>query len=166
MKNAILTVAFVLTAFVGVKAQSISKNAIGLRFGDNDGFGAEISYQHKLSSNNRLEVDLGLRGNSNYSGFKATGLYEWVWQLENQFNWYAGVGGGVGSWKVKEQRSGGTVIVQESSNTGLFVAGVIGIEYNFDFPLLISLDFRPEIGFTDFYDGYNSDFGLGIRYQF
>ncbi|MFD0993155.1 hypothetical protein [Tenacibaculum geojense] len=157
MKNAILTVAFVLTAFVGVKAQSISENAIGLRFGDNNGFGGEISYQRKLSSNNRLEVDLGLRGNNNFSGFKATGLYQWVWQLENQFNWYAGVGGGVGTWNNKNT---------DYSNTFIFGAGVIGIEYNFDIPLLISLDFRPEIGFNDDYDGFNSDFGLGIRYQF
>jgi len=51
----------------------------------------------------------------------------------------------------------------------VFAAGDIGIEYNFDIPLLISLDFRPEIGFGDeLYD--NNDLGLdialGLRYQF
>ncbi len=31
-------------------------------------------------------------------------------------------------------------------NTIFFAAGDIGIEYNFDIPLQLSLDFRPEIG--------------------
>ena len=37
---------------------------------------------------------------------------------------------------------------------GLFVfaAGNIGIEYNFDIPLLISLDMRPEIGLIGYDD--------------
>ena len=50
-----------------------------------------------------------------------------------------------------------------------FAAGDVGIEYNFDFPLLISLDFRPEIGFVgyrDFSDNFDFDIALGIRYQF
>ena len=41
--------------------QDIADNAIGLRLGDSDGFGAEISYQRALGDNNRLEVDLGWR---------------------------------------------------------------------------------------------------------
>ncbi|OSY88507.1 hypothetical protein WH52_07075 [Tenacibaculum holothuriorum] len=148
MKKVFLTIGLFLAVFLTANAQEISENAIGIRFGDNNGFGGEISYQRKLSDNNRLEVDLGLRKGS---AFKATGLYQWVWQLENQFNWYAGVGGGIASG---------------SGSTALFGAGVIGIEYNFDIPLMISLDFRPEIGFNDFYDGFQSDFGLGVRYQF
>jgi len=45
----------------------------------------------------------------------------------------------------------------------------VGIEYNFDFPLLLSLDFRPEIGFgNDDFDTNDLDFdiALGVRYQF
>lgn len=157
MKKIFLFIGFLTLSFFTANAQEISDNAIGLRLGDNDGFGAEISYQRKLSDNNRLEIDLGLRNGSNYDGFKATGLYQWVWQLDGQFNWYAGAGGGVGSWKVK---------ATDTSNTAFFGAGVIGVEYNFDIPLLISLDYRPEIGFNGFYDGFQSDFGLGVRYQF
>jgi hypothetical protein len=33
-----------------------------------------------------------------------------------------------------------------------FAAGDIGIEYNFDIPLLISLDFRPEFGGSGYYN--------------
>ncbi|WP_369810772.1 hypothetical protein [Tenacibaculum finnmarkense] len=83
MKKLLLAIGFLTLATVSVNAQDISENAIGVRFGDNSGFGAEISYQRKLSNTNRLEIDLGIRGNNNYSGIKATGLYQWVWQLEN-----------------------------------------------------------------------------------
>ncbi len=157
MKKTGLVFAFLLTIVFSANAQSISENAIGIRFGDNNGFGGEFSYQRALGGNNRLEIDLGIRGDNFYSGLKATGLYQWVFDIENQFHWYVGAGGGFGTWKVKNSDYSGSYV---------FGAGVIGIEYNFDFPLLISLDFRPEIGFDDFYDGFNSDFGLGVRYQF
>ena len=57
----------------------------------------------------------------------------------------------------------------DDTDTFLIAAGDIGIEYNFDIPLLISLDFRPEIGFGD--DIYNNndldfDIALGVRYKF
>ncbi|WP_428740898.1 hypothetical protein [Tenacibaculum sp.] len=162
MKKIFLFIGFLTLSFFTANAQEISDNAIGLRLGDNDGFGAEISYQRRLSDSNRLEIDLGLRNGSNYDGFKATGLYQWVWQLENRFNWYAGVGGGLGFWSINNPDPAGS----DFSETFVFASGVIGIEYNFDIPLMISLDFRPEIGFNDAYDGFNSDFGLGIRYQF
>ena len=148
MRKLFLFIAFLTISILTANAQDIAENAIGIRFGDNSGFGGEISYQRKLSNANRLEIDLGLRkGNA----FKATGLYQWVWEIESQFNWFAGAGGGIAS---------------ASGNSAIFAAGVVGIEYNFDIPLIISLDYRPEIGFSGFYDGFNSDFGLGLRYQF
>jgi hypothetical protein len=147
-----------------VNAQDIAKNALGLRLGDSDGFGAEVSYQRGLGDNNRLEVDLGWRDGKNYDGFKLTGLYQWVWNIDGGFNWYAGVGGGLGSFSFENPGNG-----DDFSDTFVFAAGDIGIEYNFDIPLLISLDFRPEIGFGDEnYDNNDLDFdiALGIRYQF
>ncbi len=144
-------------------AQSISENALGLRLGDSDGFGAEISYQRGLGDNNRLEFDLGWRDGSNYNGFKLAGLYQWIFPLDGSFNWYVGAGGGIGSFTI--ELPGG----RDVTDTFFFAAGDIGIEYNFEIPLLLSLDFRPEIGFGD--DVYNNndldfDIALGIRYQF
>ncbi|MEN3324211.1 hypothetical protein VP395_10760 [Mariniflexile soesokkakense] len=144
-------------------AQDISNNALGLRLGDSNGVGAEISYQHALGSNNRLEVDLGWRDGKNYDGFKLAGLYQWVWNIDGGFNWYAGVGGGLGSFGYNDNNG------NDYNDTFIFAAGDIGIEYNFDIPLLISLDFRPEIGFgNETYDNNDLDFdiALGIRYQF
>lgn len=162
MKKILLTICITFAVAVSVQSQEIAKNAIGLRFGANNGFGAEASYQHRLSSENRLEVNLGFRGNNTYNAFKATGLYQWVWQLEDRFNWYAGVGGGLGNWTVKATNS-----VAKNSKAFFFGSGIIGVEYHFEeVPILISLDFRPEIGFSDYYSGFSSDLGLSIRYKF
>lgn len=148
------------------QAQDISKNAIGLRLGDNDGFGGEISYQRGLSDSNRLELDLGWRNSNHVDAIKLAGLYQWVWNIDGGFNWYAGVGGGLGSWKAESFYVNGNKIKGESE-TVFFAAGDIGIEYLFDIPLQLSLDFRPEFYFSD---GINDDFGpdiaLGIRYRF
>lgn len=161
MKKLFLSVLTLACFIISSNAQNISDNALGLRLGDNDGFGTEISYQKALGDNNRLEVDLGWRSGKNYDGFKLAGLYHWVWQLDGSFNWYAGVGGGVGSYSFDNDAN-----FDDDSETFLFAAGNIGIEYDFDIPLLISLDFRPELGFGDFRDDVDFDIALGLRYQF
>lgn len=155
MKKVLFVFVFVLTGILSANAQSISKNALGLRLGDDDGFGGEINYQRAIGDNNRLEFGLGLRDNDNFEGFKLTGLYQWVWNIDGGFNWYAGAGGGLANYDYGMD-----------SETFLFAAGNIGIEYNFDIPLLLSLDFRPEFGFGDFDDDFGLDIALGIRYQF
>ena len=146
------------------QAQKISENALGLRLGDNDGFGAEVSYQRALGSSNRLELDLGWRNSNRVDAIKLAGLYQWVWKIDGGFNWYAGVGGGLGSWRYE-----GNKYYDEDNDRGTFafLAGDIGIEYDFDIPLLISLDFRPEFGGNGYYENnYGSDIGLSLRYQF
>ncbi|TVZ59771.1 hypothetical protein NA63_2308 [Flavobacteriaceae bacterium MAR_2010_105] len=158
MKNLfLLAIAFI--GFTAIShAQDISPNALGLRLGDSDGFGAEVSYQRGLGDNNRLEFDLGWRSGNHYDGFKLAGLYQWVWNIDGGFNWYAGVGGGVGSYDFDNR--------DFDDETFVFAAGDIGIEYDFDIPLLISLDFRPELGFGNYRDDVDFDIALGIRYQF
>ena len=70
MKTKILSAFLLIGLVFSVNAQEISKNALGLRIGDNDGFGGEISYQRGLSSNNRLEFDLGWRNSKDVDAFK------------------------------------------------------------------------------------------------
>ncbi|MFD2550952.1 hypothetical protein ACFSQP_03890 [Bizionia sediminis] len=163
MKNTCLAIIAGLGFIVSGFSQEISENAIGLRLGDSDGFGAEISYQRAIGANNRLEFDLGWRDGKNFDGFKLAGLYHWVWNLDGGFNWYAGPGLGFGSYSFDNYRG------NSNSDSFVFIAGDIGIEYNFDFPLLLSLDFRPELGFgnSDFNNNdLDFDIALGIRYQF
>jgi hypothetical protein len=155
MKKIVLLTLCIFGFTLTSQAQNIADHALGLRLGDNDGFGTEISYQHGLTENNRLELDLGWRSRNDFNAFRLTGLYQWVWNLEGGFNWYAGAGGGLGS-----------VDTDDDSEFFVLVAGDIGIEYEFDFPLLLSLDFRPEIGFSNYNDDLGFDIALGIRYQF
>ncbi len=164
MRPTYLILLLFLISLTAVNAQEIANHALGLRLGDSDGFGAEISYQKSLGRYSRLEANLGWRDSRDFNAFKITGLYQWVHQLEGNFNWYYGVGGGLGSVDFDED-------FDTDANGGLFVliAGDIGVEYNFDIPLLLSLDLRPELGLVG-YDGFSNNFdfdlALGIRYQF
>lgn len=67
-------------ATISVQGQSIANNAIGLRLGDNDGFGGEISYQRKIHSSHRLELDLGIRNNNSVNALKFAALYQKIWK--------------------------------------------------------------------------------------
>jgi opacity protein-like surface antigen len=144
-------------------SQDISNYAIGVRFGDNDGFGAEVTYQHRLGYHERLEVDFGYRDYRNFDAFKLTGVHQWVWNIVGGFNWYVGVGAGIGSWSYHNGHAG-------DDEDGLFanVVGNLGLEYSFyNAPLLVSLDFRPEQSITGNY-GEDTDLDLAVsfRYQF
>lgn len=144
---------------LSLSAQKISNHAIGLRLGSNRGFGTEISYQKKLNYENRAEFNLGWKSSNNVSAMKLNGMYQWVWPLEQGFNWYAGVGGGLGTYSIN---TGNT-----SSGTFFYAAGDIGMEYNFDFPLQASIDLRPEIGGSGYFDNnFGADLALSIRYRF
>lgn len=167
MKKLILCAFMLLGLAFSTQAQEISKNALGLRLGDNDGFGGEISYQRGLSKNNRLELDLGWRNSKHVDALKLAGLYQWVWNIDKGFNWYAGVGGGLVSWSYDFDLPPG--YDGKDSGVGIFAAGDIGIEYNFDIPLQLSLDFRPEMHFSSDdwrEDSFGPDIALGIRYRF
>jgi hypothetical protein len=167
MKKIILSAIMLMGLTFSAQAQDVSKNALGLRLGDSGGFGTEISYQRGLGDNNRLELDLGWRSRSNYNNngyddnaIKLAALYQWVWNIDGGFNWYAGVGGGLGSYSYDNNNG-------SNNDTFAFAAADIGLEYNFDIPLLISLDFRPEFGGNGYYkNNYGSDIALGVRYQF
>lgn len=167
MKKVILSAVLLMGLAFSTKAQDISKNALGLRLGDNDGFGGEISYQRELSKNNRLELDLGFRNSNRVDAIKLTGIYQWVWNIEGGFNWYAGVGGGLGSWSYDYNQGN-----QQYKDSGafVFVAGDLGIEYDFkEAPIQLSLDIRPELYFnSDKYrtNNFGPDLALGIRYRF
>lgn len=166
MKKVVFTALMLIGLAFNSQAQDISKNALGLRLGSNDGFGGEISYQRKIDSDRRLEFDLGWRSNDFSDAIKLTGLHQWVWNIDKGFNWYAGIGGGIASYGGKDFKIGNTTYKGEN-DFAVFAAGDIGIEYNFDIPIQLSLDFRPEFYFSDgINENYGSDIALGIRYRF
>jgi hypothetical protein len=107
-------------------------------------------------------LDLGWRSNNNEDNIKIAGLYQWVWNLDGGLNWYAGLGGGAGSWQYNNSGI-------SDNGTFAFIAGDVGIEYNFPFPLQLSLDARPELYLnSDSYidDHFGPDIALGVRYRF
>ena len=151
MKKIILAAALVLGFAVAASAQP---RAIGVRIGK----GGEISYQHSMGSN-FLEVDggLGLGLVDGVFNVGATGIYNFmISEFGNGFGFYAGPGAGVG------------LALGDVNYLALSAAGMVGIEYNFNFPLQISLDFRQHIGIGFSGNGIwaPSSIGLGIRYQF
>ena len=159
MKKIIMILTLLVGLSSAISAQGDGK-AIGLRLGSGFGYGAEISYQQPLSKANRLELDLGL----NTWGFGLNGIYQWVWnlsELAEGFNWYAGIGAGIGTYNF-----GYVGNPNGPSNFSIGALGQIGIEYKFEIPLTISLDYRPGIyfvpGIYSTYDGIS----LGARYRF
>ena len=115
-----------------------------------------------------VSLEVGVPG---FALLEAACTYDWIdpfgatvpWNEKGEWHWYMGVGGAVQmAW----------------SNPGLgFIgaAGRFGIEYDFWFPLQLSLDFRPTLGVAFPYSGdgaafgydvYASGIGLGVRYKF
>ena len=145
------------------KQDNISKNAIGLRFGNNHGFGVEISYQKKLSVKNRLELDLGFSNDNNTDDIKLSGIYQWYWNIEKELDWYAGVGGGLGYWNTDDNYNNG-------NDNGIYaVINVdVGIEYNFkEIPMQVAMDARPEFVFNNYEkNDFGFNVGLAMRYKF
>ncbi len=142
----IMLFVLVMSMVSAINAQ-VSKKAIGLRFNYS---GAEATYQHPLGNANRLEFDLGL----NSYGLGLNGVYQWVWDLSAVapgVNWYAGAGAALGVY---------------SKSFGIGILGQIGIEYNFEVPLQLSLDYRQGLyvipSLVASYDGVC----LSARYKF
>jgi len=154
-KLALLSVILMATCVVAMA----QPRAIGGRIAWNIG----ASYQHSLGEKNMIQVDLDFP--CYHRGIQATATYNWIfpiksWTHDGSWNWYAGVGAGLGcSWH-KMGWAG--------------VAGMIGVEYNFKFPLQLSLDWRPRIGpwFSKNNIGFHSEglytsaFGIGVRSKF
>ena len=165
MKRVVLS----LVMFASVIAVSAQPRAIGVRLG----YDVEVSYQHSLGSN-MLQLDAGLSG---FGGFHLVGTYNWVkpissWKHAGSWNWYAGVGAGAGlQWRIYQ--AWGNVDRYYSRINGVAgVAGMGGVEYNFKFPLQLSIDYRPLIGVgfssSDAWFNFDGLFGFGVsaRYKF
>ncbi|MDR0559428.1 MAG: porin family protein [Prevotellaceae bacterium] len=159
MKKIFFVIALAVSGMYVANAQ-VDGKAIGLRFG----YGFEASYQHALGNANRLELDLGMNPGDGYLGISLTGIYHWVFDLSaltKGFNWYVGAGANTAQWNYREVNG-----VKKSSDFALGVAGQAGIEYNFEVPLQMSLDYRPILYFLPSTAGGWNSICLAIRYRF
>ena len=156
MKKLFLIGLIVSLCATGSYAQS---RAIGLRLSNS----FEVSYQMDAGSSNFWEFDGGMWYWGR--GCQATALYNWIlasprWSSRGDWNWYAGVGGSLGFIWANRYHHG-------NEDLGCFVgvAGICGLEYNFWFPLNVSVDFRPVVG-PYFGDGvwFNTDVFVSAFY--
>lgn len=150
MRNKLLlTVVFAIT---GTLLSFAQPRAIGLR----QGYSIGVSYEHSLGDFNMISLDLELplamhldiKTGVFYPGIGIGGVctYDWInpfntefpWEHKGEWNWYMGVGGGLGGY------------FYPNLYNQFFVgaAGRVGVEYNFWFPLQLSVDYRPCLGVT------------------
>ncbi len=164
MKKLLLSLLLVAGLATSASSQDIQKT-IGVRLG----WGGEFSYQHPLSSNTRMEFDLGLYGfNKDYSSVFLSGIYQWVTPIQDGFNWYVGVGPQLGFTSYRnDYKKGDKAYVSGDTNFELAVAGQLGVEYNFpSVPFQISLDWRPGFEIVPTTGFMYEGFALGLRYRF
>lgn len=165
--------------------------AIGVR----TGWGHELSFQYSFQDYQFLQVDLGTVGFFP-EGVRLTGTYNFVfsepqWTSRGDWAWYAGAGAALGvthhkttiEVKSTEIIDGEqvTVITKRKAGYNYLLAGLVpmfGLEYTFWFPLQLSAELRPTVGFqlgrknapmNGFYmDGITFGFipSLSVRYKF
>ncbi|MCL1851304.1 MAG: hypothetical protein FWF70_07895 [Bacteroidetes bacterium] len=159
--------------------------AIGGRLGWDLG----ASYQHQIGEKNMIQADLDFLGWGLW-GTQATVTFNWLIPLVSvnagELNLYPGVGiGGGYEWFERKYWVWYTEYPYAGWAGSAFVgvAGMIGIEWRFKFPLELSFEYRPLIG-PEFYStkryGYTngistcfywnglwaSAVAVGVRYKF
>lgn len=136
MKKIIILTALLLAFAASAAAQP---KAAGVRFGDC----AEATYQHYLGSN-FFEVGAGLYDFSHYSSGRPDLnmylIYNFYLVQSGGFGAYAGVGACAGLCTQKDN----------FFKVHYALAPQIAVEYNFIFPLNVSLEFRPLIGHSNY----------------
>ena len=172
--------------------------AIGGRLGSFEG----VSYQHAIGESNMIEVELGYSidgrsdvwvkaaGSAIHSRFwgqtvQTAATFDWIdpfgakfpWEHKGEWHWYmgAGIAGGFG-WEGYTLVPGFGVS-SGTANWGFIApAGRFGVEYDFWFPLQLSLDYRPTLGASLWDNGGGTtqaalywemtNVCLGVRYKF
>lgn len=146
----ILVIAALMLGFAA--AAVAQPRAVGLKLG----WGTEASYQHTVNGADFVEATLGL---NDFSALNASAVYNFMiaqpqWTDRGEWGFYAGPGASVGM-NLKNQYF------------HLSAAGMVGLEYTFWFPLQLSFDLKPQLGY-----GFNHGFhynimpSLGVRYRF
>lgn len=150
MKKIILTL-IAVTALACASSFAQARDAFGVRLGYGSFFDGELSYQKALGNVNRLETDLGINLGDDLFGATFSAIYQWHWFLSEGLGFYIGPGAQVDIFK---------------SHFGIGAGGQIGLDYQFNAPIQISLDVRPMWNFIGHVTGFNYGTALGIRYAF
>ncbi|MEP5613862.1 MAG: hypothetical protein ABJP45_16545 [Cyclobacteriaceae bacterium] len=169
-KNVIILRAFIITVVLAAtaslgSAQTLNngtsyKTAVGVRGGGTSG----LTVKHFTNSTRAIEGILGFYPNA----FSATFLVEKYTQAFDAagLNWYYGIGGHIATQS--DVVKGDGLYRRETSDFGLGIDGIFGIEYKIDgVPIAMSLDFKPFFEVATDGDAFiGLDPGLGIKVTF
>ncbi|WDF67742.1 hypothetical protein PQ465_15705 [Sphingobacterium oryzagri] len=168
----LLTCGITLLSFGKVSAQLDTQHAVGGRFGSATGF----SYRYTLAEDRAVQGIMSLQSNSTSRRFRLVGLYEFHKPIAENFSWFYGFGGSVGSFRQKDvvettQNTDGSVTtrrIDHKSELALSIDGIIGVEYAIPTtPLSVSVDVKPYFDFLQESSLRLIDpLGLTIRYKF
>ncbi|MEX2511896.1 MAG: hypothetical protein WD398_03230 [Cyclobacteriaceae bacterium] len=144
-----------LSVYNESSAQSYATSA-GLRLGVTNG----LTIKHFIKDNTALEGII----HSRYRGVILTGLYEVHKDINDVrgLRWFYGGGGHVGFW-------GSSIGRYDSyrNTTIIGIDGIIGLDYLFeDFPLNVSLDYKPAFNLTGVTGFWGTESALSLRYAF
>lgn len=156
---AALTAAISITASAQGDKDIYNKHSAGIRTGVT---GLDATYQHGLNHRTFIEGNLGIDFGSSMdgsSGVKAAATYNmyWAhpaWTEKGRWSMYAGLGAGLGNVADHvSHKIGDSKLVTADHGFMISLVAQAGIEYEFWFPLQISLDIRPYLG-LHFNNGY------------
>jgi hypothetical protein len=126
------------------------KTSLGVRLGASNG----ITYKQFLSPNRAFELTGNVQFVDGDTYVGLSGVYLWTWGLANGLSCYVGPGGSVGTW------SG------DDSGFNFALNGMIGLEYKFNIPLAVGIDFNPhfyflkDVGFTSLISSLGAHFTI------
>lgn len=174
-----LILALLVSMALSTQAQAPYKHSIGATVG----FMQAVSYKTFPTNHFAIQLDLGTR--YNYSIIAGYGSILWSMEVTPSFMYeghfvaglYGFVGGGFslgfGFDPPVSYYTTSTPEMQIRNITGKGGAhGIIGLEYKFDIPLTLQLDFRPGYRFqfnNEFIGNHTFEWGLvnlGVRYTF
>lgn len=145
--------------------------AMGARAGAT---GFEASYQHSMNTKQFIECDLGLDFGYNANGrpgVKGTATYNFIWArpawtAKGTWNLYAGTGLSVGFVDdIVPYEISGDIRGYNDNGFEVAVAAQVGLEYMFDFPLILAVDIRPYFG-IHMNDGHFNEPLTGTRVHY
>lgn len=158
MKKFLVMIMILALATTFVLAQeSTSKMDAGLRGGVRYGVTGRM-----FTDNNAIEALITMRS----SGIILTGLYEWhkplqIGELEG-LTWYFGGGAHVGYYSLGDWFA--------RNDFALGIDGIVGVEYDLEqhinFPITVSLDYKPGFDLIGGWAGTFADFAFSVRYAF
>jgi hypothetical protein len=147
MKNLFLKLAIVAIFFAAAPNDAKAQTEIGVRWGELTGGDFGVDALIGVGKFSRVHATASFGGGSTSFGIDA--LWDFIYRPlgGEAFMWYAGAGPFLGF----------------GDKFSLGAAGEIGLEYKFNFPMSVSMDFRPAFRLVEDTD-FTAGFGLNVRY--